>query len=70
MKILKTTTIGEILEINPKAEETLRKYMGEVGCLSCPMRAMETLENGAQVHGIAEDKLDAMVKELNDKFSK
>ncbi|MBU0731498.1 DUF1858 domain-containing protein [Patescibacteria group bacterium] len=68
MKVTKDTTIGEVLEAKPELEEVLRKYMGEVGCLSCPMRAMETLENGAQVHGIKEEDLNKMVKELNEKL--
>ena len=68
MKVTKDTTIGEVLEAKPELEEVLRKHMGEVGCLSCPMRAMETLENGAQVHGVKEEDLKKMIKELNDKL--
>ena len=68
MKITKNTTIGDLLDEYPDAEKILRKYLGEVGCLTCPMRAMETLENGATVHKLSKPKLDKMVKELNDKL--
>ncbi|MFH1536501.1 MAG: DUF1858 domain-containing protein [Patescibacteria group bacterium] len=70
MKITKNTTIGDLLEEYPNGEKILRKYMGEVGCLSCPMRAMETLENGATVHGLSKPKLNKLVNELNDKLIK
>lgn len=59
------------MEKHPEAEKILRKYYGDdVGCLGCPMRAMETLENGAMVHKVSEKDFDKMVKELNNKFAK
>lgn len=68
MKITKDMTIGEVLEAKPELEEVLKKHMGDVGCLTCPMRAMETLENGAEVHGIKKEDFDKMIKELNNKL--
>ncbi|MFH0818856.1 MAG: DUF1858 domain-containing protein [Patescibacteria group bacterium] len=70
MKITKNTTIGELLEKHPEAVEILNKYMGQVGCITCPGRMMETLEMGAMVHGIPEKDFKKMLKELKDRLNK
>ncbi len=42
--INKDNTIGEILEINPKAADILSGF--GMGCLGCPSATMETLDAG------------------------
>lgn len=64
MKITKNTTLGDLLESNPKAIKILNKYMGQVSCLTCPGRAAETLEMGALVHGVDKKAFAKMMKEL------
>jgi hybrid cluster-associated redox disulfide protein len=34
-------------------------------CVGCGAAAMETLEEGAQVHGMSEKKIDKMIEYLN-----
>ena len=63
MKINKNLTIGELLDTHPEAAEILNKHMGQVGCLTCPGRMMETLEMGAMVHGVTEKDFKAMIKD-------
>ena len=70
MKITKNTTIGDLLENHPEAVEILNKHMGQVGCITCPGRMMETLEMGAMVHGMPEKDFKKMFKELKDKLDK
>ena len=60
-KITKTTTIGQVLEINPNAEEILMGF--GMHCVHCPMSQMETLEEAGSVHGI---DVDLMVSKLNE----
>lgn len=50
MKIEKTTTIGEILQIAPEKADILLE-MG-MHCLGCPASQMETIEEACEVHGI------------------
>jgi len=62
-KITKDMTIGEVISSNPKAADILTK--AGFGCVTCPMAAMETLEQGAVSHGMDKKELDALLKELN-----
>lgn len=48
--INKDNTIGEILEINPKAADILSGF--GMGCLGCPSATMETLEQACYIHGL------------------
>ena len=58
--ITKEMTFAELIEANPKAACKL----GEMGlfCGGCPMAQFETIEYGAEAHGVDVDKL---IKELN-----
>ena len=55
-------TIREIIQKKPKAAEILMR--AGMGCVYCPVAAMETLAQGAEAHGIDVKKL---LKELNEK---
>ncbi|MGN0961378.1 MAG: DUF1858 domain-containing protein [Christensenellales bacterium] len=60
-KITKSTTIGEVLKLNPNAEPILQGF--GMHCFHCPMSQMETLEEAASVHGI---DVELMVSKLNE----
>ena len=60
-KITKDTTIGEVLQLNPNAEEILQGF--GMHCVHCPMSQMETLEEAGAVHGI---DVELMVSKLNE----
>lgn len=69
MQITPDTSLGELLTTYPEAEKIIRKHLGEtVGCLSCPMRQMESLSMGAEVHGLNKKQISALVAELQEKF--
>lgn len=55
MKIEKTTTIGELLQIAPEKADILLE-MG-MHCLGCPASQMETIEEACGVHGIDVEEL-------------
>lgn len=58
--------IGEILEICPEAGEAMAKY--GLGCFGCPMAQMESLEDGAKAHGISDEIVRKIAKEINQKL--
>lgn len=58
--ITEKTTFGEAISINRNAARILAEHQMFCGC--CPMAMMETIEQGARVHGVDIKKL---LKELN-----
>lgn len=63
MKIKKEMQIGEAISKNPGAAEVLSKH--GFHCFGCPMSQMETIEEGAKVHGMSADEIEKMVREIN-----
>lgn len=55
--------LGTIMEECPKAAELLAEY--GLHCISCFANQFDTLEMGAQVHGMTEEDLDEMIQEIN-----
>lgn len=59
MKIEKTMTIGELLEVAPEKAEILLNV--GMHCLGCPASQGETIEEACMVHGIDVDELVNML---------
>lgn len=53
--ITKDMTIGEVIRTKAEAAEILMGF--GFGCVGCPASQMETLEEGANVHGFDVEKL-------------
>lgn len=64
-KITENMRIGEVVSMYPGTIEVFQKH--GFGCVTCPMAAMETLKQGAKVHGMDKKKLSGFLKELNEK---
>ena len=60
-KITADMSIDEVLKLYPQTAEVFRKYF-HGGCFACPASRMETLGDGAMVHGL---DVDFIVGELN-----
>lgn len=60
MKITKEMGIMEIVQKYPQTIEVFQKH--GMGCLGCAAARFESLEQGANAHGI---NLDALVSDLN-----
>ena len=58
--ITKDQTIGQVLQINPKAAQILMNF--GMGCLGCPSAQVETIEQACEVHGI---DVEEVVAKLN-----
>ncbi len=67
-KITANMKIGDLIEENPEAMETL--YEVGFGCVGCPMSVHATIEQGAAVHGMTKKDVDELVKELNRRKGK
>lgn len=59
-KVTKSMIIGEIAEKHPHAVEVMLRH--GLHCIGCHVASWETLEQGAQSHGIDADR---MVHEIN-----
>ncbi len=55
-------TISEILAVYPEAEPVLSKW--GFHCISCPLAAMESLEQGAMAHGLNDGDLKKLISEI------
>ncbi len=65
--ISKDSLIGDVLLEHPEGQEIMIKYFGEqVACTFCPGQAFDTFAMIAELHGIEEDAVDAMMKEMNE----
>jgi len=60
-KITKEMTFFEVMKAYPQSVMVLRKH--KLGCVGCMGAQNESLEQGANAHGI---DADALLKDLND----
>ena len=64
MKIDRKTLLSEVVKKSEKATEMLVMKYG-FHCIGCYGAQMETLEEGARVHGMKEKEIDKLVEKLN-----
>ena len=62
-KITKNMTLGEIATNYPEAVNILLKY--GLHCIGCHIASWETLEQGANAHGLYGKEFDKLLNELN-----
>lgn len=65
VKITKKTKFSEVLRKYPETAEVF--FQHGMACVGCPMAMQETIEQGAQAHGI---DIDNLIQELNKKIEK
>ena len=68
-KITKDILILDLVEQNPDLAAVLTEEYG-FHCVGCMAASMETLEQGALVHGMTDDQIEKMVKDLNKRLGK
>lgn len=59
-RITKNMTFAELIQTSPEAAQKLANQ--GMFCGGCPMAQLETLEQGAEAHGI---DIDDLIEELN-----
>ena len=71
MQVTKDTLIGEVLLEYPETQDIMLKYFGEeVACVMCPGQAFDTFAMIAELHGIDDSIVDAMLVEMNETIKK
>ena len=68
MKVTKDTIIGDILRKYPKAGDIMAKF--GMLCIYCPVASAESLGAGAKAHGVRDEDIDALIKEINEFIQK
>ena len=68
-KITKDILILDLVEQNQDLASVLTEEYG-FHCVGCMAASMETLEQGALVHGMTDDQIEKMVEDLNKRLSK
>ena len=63
MKITKTNLINDLLDKYPQAAEILMAY--GLHCVNCHFSDLDTLEDGATMHGISDEEIGLMIKDVN-----
>lgn len=62
--ITKDIAISEVIEKYPSTIETL--LMIGVHCIGCHVSYFETLEQGMRGHGMSDEEIDEVIKEMNE----
>jgi hybrid cluster-associated redox disulfide protein len=68
-KINKDILILDLVEQYPDLAEILTDEYG-FHCIGCMAASMETLEQGAAVHGMSDKEIEALVTDLNKRIQK
>ncbi len=61
--ITKNTPIKSLIEAHPEVAEILMAY--GLQCANCHFSEFDTLEDGARLHGLNEEDIKMMVKDVN-----
>ena len=67
-KVDKNTTLGEAVQKFPESANVMMKY--GLHCIGCHVAAWETIEQGAQAHGLGEKETANLIKEINETIEK
>jgi len=67
--ITKDILIGDLVEKYPKLAKVLVEDYG-FHCIGCMAAGMESLEQGAQVHGMDDKEIEKLVTDLNIRVEK
>lgn len=62
-EISKKTLINKLLEKHPETAEIMMAY--GLHCIGCQFSEFDTLEDGARVHGMLDEEIAMMLKDVN-----
>jgi len=68
IKITKSAGINHLLEKHPETAEILMAY--GLHCIGCQFSEFDTIEDGARIHGMADEEIEMMIKDVNKIVSK
>jgi len=67
-KITKKTPINHLIEKHPEVTEILMGY--GLHCVGCHFSEFDTLEDGAMMHGLSDEDVELMLKDVNEVVGK
>lgn len=67
-KINKEMGFSEVLQTYPQTAPIMLKY--GLHCIGCHAAAFETIEQGCMAHGMSEEDIQKMIKEMNKALEK
>ena len=68
MQITDKTSINHLIEEHPEAAEILMAY--GLHCVNCHFSDLDTMEDGAAMHGISDEEMQLMIKDVNKVLKK
>lgn len=66
--LTKGAILSEITSQSPRTAELLSEY--GLHCVNCYASTFDTLETGAQVHGMSDEEMETMIEEINIQLAK
>lgn len=63
MEITKDMLIGDVIQKFPDSAMVMMN--AGLHCIGCHVSTSESIEQGCKAHGMKDDDIDAMVKEMN-----
>ena len=63
LKITKDTKISQAIKSHPKMINLFLNH--DLHCAACPISDVETIEQGAQGHGMSQEQIDSMLKDID-----
>lgn len=66
--LTKYTLVSDVMIESPRAAELLAEY--GLHCANCFANGFDTLENGAQMHGMSQEEMEEMIDEINEELGK
>lgn len=64
--VTKDMLLGSVVAEHPEAAEVMLEY--GLHCVGCFANAYDTVEIGAKVHGMSDEEIEKMVKDVNEKI--
>ncbi len=68
VKITKDANIADLVFRYPESADVLLSF--GLHCVGCFANAFDTIEQGAQIHGMSEEEVDELVSEINQVINK
>ena len=62
--ITKNTLISALIDEHPEVQEILMEY--GLHCAGCHFSEFDTLEDGALMHGLDDEDMDLMIRDVNE----
>jgi len=66
--IQKDMIIGDILKKHPEAAQIMAEH--GLHCIGCHISLYESLEDGCKAHGMEDERVELLVKEINASIGK